>query len=95
MTFPCKLGGEKSAVAVGSQSCAASLSIRHRRLRGSSTEHCQLREFCVEIDDAGRSTFPLPDIVAHLIISTPRRQSRSTQWICSSTSMSMTCRREG
>src|SRR6266446_3974051 len=57
MTFPCELGGEKGAVAVGSQSCAASLSICHRRLRGSSTEHCQLREFCVEIDDAGRSTF--------------------------------------
>jgi hypothetical protein len=33
MTFPCKLGGEKSAVAVGSQSCAASLSMRHRVFR--------------------------------------------------------------
>src|SRR5712691_9794715 len=55
MTFPGELGGEKDAVAVGSQTCAASLSISHRRLRGPSTEHCQLREFCVEIDDAGRS----------------------------------------
>src|SRR5205807_1545964 len=55
MTFPRELGGEKGAVAIGSQSSAASLSIRHRRLRGPSTEHGQLREFCVEIDDAGRS----------------------------------------
>src|SRR6266446_10237761 len=55
MTFPRELGGEKGAVAVGSQSSAASLSICHRRLRGPSTEHGQLREFCVEIDDAGRS----------------------------------------
>src|SRR5207244_9479850 len=54
MTFPRELGGEKGAVAIGSQSSAASLSIRHRRLRGPSTEHCQLREFGLEIDDAGR-----------------------------------------
>src|SRR5260370_18525389 len=57
MTFPRELGGEKGAVAVGSQSCAASLSICHRRLRGPATEHCQLREFCIEIDDAGRFAF--------------------------------------
>ena len=55
VTFPRKFGREKGAVAVGSQSAAASLSIRHRRLRGSPAEHCQLREFRVEIDDAGRS----------------------------------------
>src|SRR6267378_8186542 len=54
MTLPRELGGEKGAVAIGSQSSAASLSIRHRRLRGPSTEHGQLREFRVEIDDAGR-----------------------------------------
>src|ERR1700752_1067391 len=61
MTFPRELGGEKGAVAIGSQSSAASLAIRHRRLRGSSTEHCQLREFRVEIDDTGRPAphFPL------------------------------------
>src|ERR1700736_252032 len=55
MTFPRELGGEKGAIAVGRQSCAASLSICHRRLRGSSAEHCQLREFCIEIDDGGCS----------------------------------------
>src|SRR5437867_1242783 len=55
MTFPRELGGEKGAVAIGSQSSAASLAIRHRRLRGPSTEHGQLREFRVEVDDAGRS----------------------------------------
>src|ERR1700730_2165171 len=54
MTFPRELGSEKGAVAIGSQSSAASLSIRHRRLRGPSTEHGQLREFCVEIDDTGQ-----------------------------------------
>src|SRR5882672_9134979 len=57
MTFPRELSGEKGAVAIGSQSSAASLSIRHRRLRGPSTEHCQLCEFRVEIDDARRSAF--------------------------------------
>src|SRR6266481_2202338 len=57
MTFPRELGGEKDAVAVGSQACAATLSIRHRRLRGPAMEHCQLREFRVEIDDARRSAF--------------------------------------
>src|SRR5437867_2165278 len=57
MTFPRELGGEKDAVAIGSQACAATLSIRHRRLRGPSTEHCQLREFRVEIDDARHSPF--------------------------------------
>src|SRR5438105_13994012 len=36
MIFTRELDGEKGAVAVGSQSCAASLSILDRRLRGSS-----------------------------------------------------------
>jgi len=53
MTFPRELGGEKNALAVGSQSCGATLSVRHRRLRGPSTEHCQLREFCVEMALSG------------------------------------------
>src|SRR5438132_2270417 len=57
MTFPRELGGEKGAVAIGSQSSAASLAIRHRRLRGPSTKHGQLREFRVEIDDTGHSPF--------------------------------------
>src|ERR1700726_3975002 len=57
MTFPRELGGEKGAVAIGSQSSAASLSIRHRRLRGPSTEHRQLRELGIEIDDAGCSAW--------------------------------------
>ena len=55
MTFPRELRGAEGAVAVGSQSCAASLSIRHRRLRRPPAEHRQLREFGVEIDDARRS----------------------------------------
>src|ERR1700730_15217189 len=54
MTFPRELGGEKGAVTIESQSSAASLSIRHRPLRGPSTEHRKLRAFRVEIDDAGR-----------------------------------------
>src|SRR5713101_2181206 len=54
MIFPRGLDGQKEAVAVGSQLCDASLAIGHRRTGGPS-EHSQLREFCVEIDYAGRS----------------------------------------
>src|SRR3984893_8867192 len=73
MAFPRELGGEQGAVAVGSQSSTASLAICHRRLRGSSTEHSQLREFCVEIDDAGRSTFHfLLHLMAAVCIEAPR-----------------------
>src|SRR6266851_3830907 len=57
MTFTCELRAGKGAVAVGRQSCGAPLSIRHRRLGGPAAEHRQLREFCVEIDDAGRSGY--------------------------------------
>src|ERR1700682_4133844 len=61
MIFARELDGEEEAVAVGSQSGDPSLSIRHRRLRGPSA-HGQLRDFGVEIDDAGRSAlhFSLP-----------------------------------
>src|ERR687888_1672315 len=55
MAFPGKLGDEQTTVAIGRQSCTAALAIRHRRLRGPSAEHRQLRELGVEIDDAGRS----------------------------------------
>jgi len=55
MTFPRKLRDAKAAIAVLRQSCGASLSLRHRRLRDPPTKHRQLREFRVEIDDAGRS----------------------------------------
>src|SRR5580700_9103793 len=47
------LDGQKEAVAVGRQSCDASLCLLPCRLWRPS-EHCQLREFRVEIDDAGR-----------------------------------------
>src|SRR5260370_30488494 len=57
MTFARELRGSEGAVAVGGQSCGAALSIRHRRLRGPATEHGQLREFGVEIDDAGVPVF--------------------------------------
>src|SRR6266436_5177437 len=56
MTFPGELGDEQAAVAVGRQSCAAALSIRHGRLRRPPAEHRELRELGIEIDDAGRST---------------------------------------
>src|SRR3984893_18208682 len=70
---PLGLDRHEETDAVGSQSCDAPLCLRPRRLRGPS-EHLQLREFRVEIDDAGRSAFhvslhnrllvPLPRIVA-------------------------------
>src|SRR4029077_9797941 len=55
MAFPGKLRDAEAAVAVRSQWRSAALAIRHRRLRGPAMEHGSLREFCVEIDDAGRS----------------------------------------
>src|ERR1700730_10674441 len=56
MICPRGLDRQKEDVAVGSQSCDASLCLLPHRLRGPS-EHCQLREFGAEIDDAGGSTF--------------------------------------
>src|SRR5882672_12126157 len=53
MVCPRGLYGQKEAIAVGSQSRDASLCLGSRRLGGPS-EHVQLREFRVEIDDAGR-----------------------------------------
>ena len=47
---------QKEAVAVGSQSCDASLAIHRGRLR-SPSEHRQLCELGVEIDDGERSAF--------------------------------------
>src|SRR5215469_604530 len=55
MTFPGEFCDEQAAVSIGSQSSAAALSVRDRRLRGPAAEHRQLLEFRVEIDDAGRS----------------------------------------
>src|ERR1700730_12873107 len=57
MAFPRKLGDAKTAIAVGRQSSRTPLSIRHRRLRGPSTEHRQLLELGIEIDDAGCSVW--------------------------------------
>src|SRR6516162_4813018 len=57
MTFPGKLRNAKTAIAIRRQTCAAALAIRHRRLRGPSTEHRQLRELGVEIDDARHSAW--------------------------------------
>src|ERR1700730_7690796 len=79
MTFPRKLGGEKGAVAVGSQSCGAALAIRHRRLRGPPTEHCQLRELCVEIDDAGRSALHFSLHLLTAVCVAARRRARATR----------------
>src|ERR1700674_2968253 len=79
MTFPRELGGEKGAVAIGSQACAASLSIRHRRPRGPSTEHCQLREFYVEIDNAGRSAFHFSLHLLTAVCIAARRRARATR----------------
>src|SRR6516164_9713537 len=56
MVCPRGLDGQKEAVAVGSQSCDASLCLLPCRL-GGPLEHCQLREFRTEIDDARHSAF--------------------------------------
>src|SRR5438132_4855727 len=52
MTFPRELGGEKGAVAVGSQSRDAPLSLRHRRMRGPSS-HYEPYRVCPVVVDAG------------------------------------------
>jgi len=60
MTLPGKLRNAKAAIAVRRQTCAATLAIRHRRLRGPPAKHRQLRELGVEIDNAGRSARHVP-----------------------------------
>src|ERR1700730_4238463 len=60
MTFSGEFGDEQTAVAVGRQTRAATLAIRHRRLRGPSAEHRQLRELRVEVDDARYSARHCP-----------------------------------
>src|SRR6266851_1022917 len=65
MTFPRELGGEKGALAIRSQSAAASLSIRHRRLRRPSAEHGQR---------TSRKTFLHPALVSCRV---GRQRSRS------------------
>src|SRR3984893_4136820 len=51
MTFPGELGDEQAAVAVGRQSCAAALSIRHGRLRRPPGEDRELRELALSGGD--------------------------------------------
>src|SRR5579864_9713081 len=55
MPFSRELGGGEGAVTVGRQSRGAALPIGHRRSRGPPTEHRQLREFRIEVDDARHS----------------------------------------
>src|SRR5438874_11164395 len=57
MTFPGKLRNVKAAIAVRRQWSRTPLSMRHLRLRSPSTEHRQLRELGIEIDDAGCSAW--------------------------------------
>ena len=56
MVCPRGLDRQKEAVTVGRQLRHTSLCLLPRRLGGPS-EHVQLREFRVEIDDAGRFAF--------------------------------------
>src|SRR5437660_4699071 len=64
----------KEAIAVGSQLCDASLAIRRRRTGGPS-EHLQLRDFCVEVDDAGRFAFHV--LLRRLSVPLPQAAPRS------------------
>src|SRR3984893_12754334 len=79
MIFPRGLDGQKEAVAVGSQLCDASLAISRRRTGGPS-EHLQLGDFCVEVDDAGRFGFhvSLQLMTAVFIDASPHAGSRPT-----------------
>src|SRR5919204_512411 len=53
MTCPRVLTGEENTVAVTAQLCRAAPALVPRCSRCQSAEHGQLREFGVEIDDAG------------------------------------------
>ena len=77
MIFPGGLEGQKQAVAVGSQLCDASLAIRRRRT-GGPPEHCQLRDFCVEVDDAGRFAFHV--LLRRLSVPLPQAGAIAEFW---------------
>src|SRR5215469_18046345 len=58
MVFPVAcprvLTGEQDTITVRAQQSRAALTLRSRCSRCQTVKHCQLREFCVEIDDAKR-----------------------------------------